>query len=109
MNEVCPNCGDFVDRLGELTGWCQHCDSIMGITESKPCKSCHRVKPLGDYHAHPRTLDGHRGVCKDCTTAQRRQWREANREREQETWRRYYARRKARLSDLRTPISTLGT
>jgi hypothetical protein len=84
VNEVCPSCGSFTDYLGEVTGWCHECESITGIVDAK---------------AHRRTLDGRRGKCRKCATAQRLAWRAANRERDNENWRRAYARKVARLEE----------
>jgi hypothetical protein len=81
VNEVCPSCGSFTDYLGEVTGWCHECESITGIVDAKACLGCGVVKALDDFPPHRRTLDGRRGKCRKCATAQRLAWRAANRER----------------------------
>jgi hypothetical protein len=99
VNEVCPSCGSFTDYLGEVTGWCHECESITGIVDAKACLGCGVVKALDDFPPHRRTLDGRRGKCRKCATAQRLAWRAANRERDNENWRRAYARKVARLEE----------
>lgn len=62
-NEVCPNCGNFVDRLVEFTGWCFRCSlpTILSINEAgevtkvNSCIAC--GKAVGD--------NTHR-KCRDC-------------------------------------------
>lgn len=34
-NELCPNCGNFVDYLNELTGFCVSCSSGVGVFDEK--------------------------------------------------------------------------
>lgn len=41
LNELCPNCGDFVDSLVDETGWCGSCS---GVT---PCPSCGKWIEIG--------------------------------------------------------------
>jgi hypothetical protein len=96
VNEVCPSCGDFTDYLGEMTGWCRECESIDGVVDAKACLGCGVVKSLEDFPPHRKTHDGRRGKCRKCATAQRLAWREANRERDNENWRRAYQRKAAR-------------
>ena len=33
---------------------------------SKACRNCREVKPLTDFHKHPRTRDGRGSWCKEC-------------------------------------------
>lgn len=62
----------------------------------KPCKVCHKVKPLDEFYAAPGMRDGHRNDCKSCNLAAKRErvardpqanrdrvraWQAANRER----------------------------
>jgi hypothetical protein len=96
MNEVCPSCGSFTDYLGEVTGWCHECEAINGTADAKECLGCGVWKTLEDFPTHRRSQDGHRGKCRTCTSAQRQANREANRERENANWRRYYHRKAAR-------------
>lgn len=49
--ELCPSCGEFVDRLNDDTGWCDLCS---GITPSTHCKRCNQ--PLG----------ANNGLCNEC-------------------------------------------
>jgi hypothetical protein len=97
VNEVCPSCGSFTDYLGEVTGWCHECEAINGTADAKACLGCGAWKTLDDFPTHRRSQDGHRGKCRTCTSAQRQANREANRERENANWRRYYARKVARM------------
>ena len=96
MNEVCPSCGDFVDTLNEYTGWCKDCDARLVL--SKPCIKCGETKPVADnFYRHRLCKDGYRNTCKACNTLERREWRQANLDRDNENWRRGYYRRKASI------------
>lgn len=33
---------------------------------TKPCSTCHVVKPLSEFHTRSKSKDGYTGVCKDC-------------------------------------------
>jgi len=48
----------------------------------KRCKKCDQVKPLNDFYANPGGRDGRRPECKACTSARRKLWYKANRDRE---------------------------
>jgi hypothetical protein len=48
----------------------------------KRCKHCGTEKPLGDFYREAGSRDGHRPECKACTSARRKLWYKANRERE---------------------------
>lgn len=49
--ELCPSCGDFVEKLNDETGWCDPCS---GITPSTHCRRCNQ--PLG----------ANNGLCNQC-------------------------------------------
>lgn len=49
---------------------------------SKACKWCGSTKPLDQFYRDRAARDGHRPECKACTTARRRAWYAANRQRE---------------------------
>lgn len=34
LNELCPNCGDFVDQLNNKTGFCYECSGVGDSSES---------------------------------------------------------------------------
>lgn len=38
------------------------------MQQSKPCKSCGQILPLGSFHNTSGNLDGKRNVCKSCTS-----------------------------------------
>ena len=46
----------------------------------KVCKKCGRTLPLEDFYRAAGTRDGHRGECKACNAAAKKQWYEAHRE-----------------------------
>ena len=46
----------------------------------KRCKVCRKVKPLTDFYKAPGAADGHRGDCKACNLARKKQWYAENRE-----------------------------
>jgi len=39
---------------------------------SKACRLCHKMLPIGCYHANPSSRDGHRNICKECRQEHRR-------------------------------------
>ena len=61
------------------------------MVESKRCRLCGEIWPIGEFHRAGGTRDGHRGECRSCTKTLRRAHYEANRERYIEaarTWQR---------------------
>lgn len=46
----------------------------------KPCYVCAVEKPLGEFYAHPDTLDGTTNICKECHKAGVKRNKEANEE-----------------------------
>jgi hypothetical protein len=48
----------------------------------KRCKKCGEEKPIQDFYASKGARDGHRPECKVCTSARRKLWYQANRDRE---------------------------
>src|SRR5262249_28416565 len=52
------------------------------IQHVKTCKRCGQAKELDQFYANPSGRDGKRPECKQCTATRRREWYEANRERE---------------------------
>lgn len=45
----------------------------MRQVRRKVCRTCKAEKPLRQFYRHPDGTDGHRGECKDCTCAERRE------------------------------------
>lgn len=73
--EVCPNCGDFVDSLRPATGWCGTCTARFAYAPPRPylvekrCKHCgmrYRVK--APPNSKPRAM----GTCGTCITKVRK-------------------------------------
>lgn len=50
------------------------------MTDIQACNRCGIDKPLTEYHKHPRSKNGVRGICKDCCKISSAQYRDANRE-----------------------------
>jgi hypothetical protein len=48
----------------------------------KRCKKCGEAKPLDAFYRDSVARDAHRPECKNCTSARRKAWYQANRERE---------------------------
>ena len=46
----------------------------------KRCKKCGQVKPIDEFYRANGTRDGHRGSCRTCEQAQRREWYLAHRD-----------------------------
>jgi hypothetical protein len=46
----------------------------------KRCKQCGETKPLTDFYKASGTADGHRGECKACNLARKKQWYAQNRD-----------------------------
>jgi len=42
---------------------------------SKACIKCAKMLPIGCYHTQPSSKDGHRGYCKECQNAYKREYR----------------------------------
>lgn len=52
--------------------------------ESKLCRKCGVVKPLGDYQRNKSRADGRQSYCRECTNEANRAWHHNNRERARE-------------------------
>ena len=48
--------------------------------DTKRCRKCQQVKPLGEFHAEKRAGDGHRYTCKECDRLRHTEYRETHRE-----------------------------
>ncbi|WP_422096851.1 hypothetical protein [Variovorax sp.] len=44
----------------------------------KTCSKCHEVKPLDEFHAHPKKAEGRDHRCKPCTKEERAALRQQN-------------------------------
>lgn len=53
--------------------------------DTKQCYRCLEMRPLTDYHKHPKMKDGRLNMCKFCKVAESDTWRRANPERFNET------------------------
>ena len=49
--EVCPNCGEYVHRLIEFTGWCDLCSKNHLEGSHDRCATCGRVRKLDSHSA----------------------------------------------------------
>lgn len=67
--------------------------TLIVAEQTKVCTGCREAKPLEEFHRSSGTKDGLQYRCKSCQRA----WREENREREQETRRRYYQENRDQL------------
>lgn len=59
-SEVCPSCGEFVDSLYEVTGWCDSCSGVA------PCPRCGNKQEIA------------KGANKTCGSCKYDKWLEAN-------------------------------
>ncbi len=76
-----------------------------GGVEGKICAQCGEWKSISDFHKKVHSCDGHRSSCKPGTNASNKRRADANRERERERLRAYYAahveeRRAYRLANI---------
>ena len=69
----------------------------MRIRKTKTCVSCHRRKPLTEYHRCKAYRDGLYRRCKACSALSRRQRYLRNREQVLEQYRAYYAARREEI------------
>lgn len=70
----------------------------------KQCVQCDRMKEHGQFYRHPKSADGLQGVCKECHKDRMRsrynslsndpEWRELERARARDKYRRLYSRNK---------------
>lgn len=58
--------------------------------EAKTCNKCKENKAIGMFFKDKGFLDGHASICKSCKTADAMKWREENREKYNETQRKYH-------------------
>ena len=64
----------------------------------KPCGRCGRMLRLDRFYRSRASRDGRTHICRDCSNAANRQWREANRDRRAEYRRRYAEANHAELA-----------
>jgi hypothetical protein len=79
----------------------------VSVLDTKQCKVCGTVKPVGDFYKMAGMRDGHRNECKDCNNAAKRKryeddpakyigmvkrWQQANAEHRREYQREYQSR-----------------
>lgn len=50
--------------------------------ENKKCRKCGIIKPISEFYTHPKMLDGHLNVCKDCVKKTERERYNKNTEKE---------------------------
>lgn len=63
--------------------------------QSKRCRECNQVKPLGEFYVHSMMADGHLNKCKICVKERIQKYRRANPDRCAEIDRRKYDKAKA--------------
>lgn len=64
------------------------------MEQSKACTKCGQIKPLTEYHKHKNSADGHSQRCKPCRIEDAAAYREANRDKVNESNRNYHNRNK---------------
>jgi len=82
MTEVCPRCGEFVNRLDSFYGWCDFCVeqvnprpapvvALDGVTVR--CPECGQERVISRSHAYK---TGSKTICRSCNArrASERRW-----------------------------------
>ena len=66
---------------------------------SKHCTDCDQVKPLDQFYANKGTRSGVSTYCKPCVNKRSKAWRDKNKERYAESYRKWAAENRDRLLD----------
>lgn len=67
------------DRIAAIAQARRQAAAARLAADAKTCSRCRKPRPLACFAAEPRSADGRRSVCRDCTSAAKRQARAARR------------------------------
>lgn len=73
----------------------------------KRCCDCKEIKSLSDFNRDKCQYDGYSGKCKSCRKIHIKKWRERNRERYNENWRRSYEKNKQAFIERRNELGNI--
>lgn len=86
---------------------CSSCSLDEILNMNKRCCECKKFKPLSEFNKDKFQFDGYSGKCKECRKIYIKLWRELNRDRYNENWRRSYEKNRQAFIERRNELGNI--